>query len=83
MIRYKCAGCGFVLATVRVEGGLDRSPYRIVVELCDGKTYRGCIGAFSPEELARIVGRCPRCGRELSTKPVKIEVRPSQHPQAR
>jgi hypothetical protein len=78
VIRYRCSGCRFVLATVRIVESSGWPPYRIIVRLHDGKTYRGGFGAFTPEELARIVERCPRCGRELSTKPIKIEVRPSQ-----
>jgi len=70
MIRYRCAGCGFVLVTVRLER--DR---HLVVEFYNGKIYRGCLGVLTPKELAMIVKSCPKCGRELSTKPTKIVVK--------
>jgi DNA-directed RNA polymerase subunit RPC12/RpoP len=77
MIRYRCAGCGFTLATVRVESNPGYPPYRIIVELYDGRRFRGGVGALAPQELVAMIERCPRCGRPLSKSPVKVEVKPA------
>jgi predicted RNA-binding Zn-ribbon protein involved in translation (DUF1610 family) len=77
MIRYRCAGCGFTLATVWVESNPGHPPYRIIVQLWDGRTFKGCVGALAPQELAAMIEKCPRCGRPLSKSPVKVEVRPA------
>ena len=77
MIRYRCAGCDFVLATVRVEEGSGWPPFRIIVELYNGRRFRGWVGALAPQELAAMIERCPRCDRKLSKSPVKVEVKPA------
>jgi phage FluMu protein Com len=74
VIRYRCARCGQVLAVVRVEGARGG----LVVELYDGRVYRGCMGALAPVEVAALIKQCPRCKRELRAKPTKIEVKPTR-----
>jgi ssDNA-binding replication factor A large subunit len=64
-----------VLAIVRVEEGSGHPPYRVTIQLYNGKTYRGCIGALTPVEVAALIKQCPRCKRELRAKPTKIKVK--------
>jgi DNA-directed RNA polymerase subunit RPC12/RpoP len=78
VIRYRCAGCGFVLAIVRVERSSKGRLHKLVVQLYNGRTFRGCVGALTPQELAAMVEKCPRCGRSLSKSPVKVEVKPAR-----
>jgi C4-type Zn-finger protein len=77
VIRYRCSGCGFTLAVVYVREVKGKYRYDITVQLYDGRVFRGGFGALTPQELAAMIERCPHCGKPLSARPTRIDVKPA------
>jgi len=60
-----------------LDNGGKKLPQKVNCDKCGAVLYEG-EELKSPEEIIQMHnGRCPKCGRELSLTPIKVEVKPA------